>query len=314
MSAPNNNTTNPKQQFVGAPQYYVQSGPVYNQQPGGVPIYQPQQVPVFYPQQGQQAYAGSFQTPVYQQSQQPQQQPQVVFIQQRNEQNVPLISNAENPWKETCELPVKQRLLNRHYEMCLSKWWNEAWQLYTEHWIACVLFTILYLGVSFIPYVGGFITLGMAPGYFIAGVHAIRPNGPGWKWQALFHGFYYYFPMLFIGILYCLAVAVGMLLIIPGFYFMVVLSFSSYVFLEYRCEGLGIIDSMTVSRKLLTRNFCYTFWIFIVVLFLICFGAFLFLVGSLITLPFSSFILVFAFRDIFGLSEIKQLDHGCVCC
>jgi hypothetical protein len=113
MSAPNNNSTNPNQQFVGAPQYYVQSGPVYNQQPGGVPIYQPQQIPVFYPQvqqqQGQQAYAGSFQTPY--QPQQPQ-QPQVVFIQQGNEQTVPLISNVENPWRETCDLPVKQRLLN----------------------------------------------------------------------------------------------------------------------------------------------------------------------------------------------------------
>jgi hypothetical protein len=102
-------------------------------------------------------------------------------------------------------------------------------------------------GVSFIPYVGGFIAFGMAPGkryptfvslyisgFFIAGVHSIRPNGGGWKWQTLFHGFYYYFPMLFIGILYSLAVAVGFLLIVPGFYFMVVLSFSSYVFLEYR--------------------------------------------------------------------------------
>jgi len=308
MSNPNNipltnNASYPPQMFVQVPMY---------NQSNGTNTSQPQQIPVYYPQMpAYQSYA--MQTP-----QQP--QPQMVFVsqQQTQEQKIPLISNnVENPWRSNDEsnLPIKQRLLNRDFHMSIPKWWNEAWKLFSEHWLLCVVYTLLLLLVSCIPYIGGIISFGMAPGFFIAGAHAIRPNGSGWNWKSLFHGYLFYFPLLFISILYLLAVAVGFfLLIVPGFYFMVVLSFSTYIFVEYRCEGIGIIDSLTVSRKLLTRNFCHTLLLFWVVLVVNLIAALCFFVGLLVSIPFTSFIMLFAFRDIFGLSDKHLFDRGCVCC
>jgi len=286
------------------PPQYVPSLPVHNVQPASAPV--AYQVPVMYSQQ---------QTPMGSPQMFPQQYgQQMIFVpQQTTMEKAPLISN--NPNEQCLEMePIKQRLLRRNFQFEIAKWFDEAWHLFTHHWIACILFSILYLGTSFIPYVGPFIAIGFVPGLFIAGLHSIRPNGPGWHWSSLFNGFLFYFPTLLITILYTLAVSVGFLLfILPGFYFLIVLSFSNYVFFEYRCEGLGIIDSMTVSRKVLNKHFCSA-WLFLIAIFVVNLLGMICVIGIFVTIPVTNFAIVFAFRDIFGFSaKQSQFDRNCVC-
>lgn len=156
----------------------------------------------------------------------------------------------------------------------------------------------------------------LAPGYFIAGSHAIRGGTlGGWKWQSLAHGVLLFFPMLAIGILYGLLVAVGLVLfIIPGLYFLIAYSFSACIYIEYRQEGLGIVDAMSVSRKVLSKNFWAITGFIIFQFLLILAGALCLLIGVLVALPVASLMTVFAFRDIFGFSDKRILDQTCVCC
>jgi len=154
--------------------------------------------------------------------------------------------------------------------------------------------------------------MALTPGYFFAGAHTLRSGS--FRGIALWHGFFYFFPFLLIQILYSLAVAVGIfLLIIPGFYFLVSMSFSGYVYFEYHFSGLGIIDSMTVSRRVISKHFCSMFWFLIVTMLLNLLGALCLFVGILVSVPVTSLMSVVAFRDIFGLSS-KPMDTGCTCC
>jgi len=246
---------------------------------------------------------------------QPQPQPQVVYVQTTYDVKVPLIAPTPTGLVYSAGLNVKDRLLQRDYEVTIGRWFDESWTLFSQNWGICVAFTLVYLLVYCIPYVGPVVGLGLAPGFFIAGMHGIRPNGGGFRGSPLFHGYLWYFPVLWIGILYMLAVMFGfILLIIPGFYFMIALSFSSMVYIEFRSEGLGIIDSMTVSRKVVGKHFCSILLFLILTYLMNVLGCLVFFVGLLVSIPVSSFMFVFAFRDMFGFSTHRKLDNSCFCC
>jgi len=224
----------------------------------------------------------------------------------------PLLSHS--PETPNYSLPLKHRLIERHYHVDMTRWIGEGWNLYKENWVFYSLFTLLYILINAIPYVGSFIALGMIPGVFIAGMHQVRPNF-GFSAKTLFHGYYYYFPLLLIYLLYALAVAVGLLLlIIPGLYFAVVLSMAPLIYVEFRSEHIGIMESFYVSRKAITKQFC-TMLLFFIVLYITNIVGFLFLiVGLLVSIPVTQLSCVIAFRDMFGFSEVRGYDQNFVCC
>jgi len=221
----------------------------------------------------------------------------------------PLLTPSEN-----FAVPLKQRLIERHYSVDLTKWLGEGWNLYKQNWAAYSLFTLFYILISAIPYVGSFLALGLYPGVYIAGMHQLRPN-TGFNGRSLFHGYFFYVPLLLTYFVYALAIFVGFfLLIIPGFYFAVVLSFAPYIYLEYHHEHIGIMDAFTISRKALTKQFCTIFLFFIVIYLTNIVGFCFFIIGILVSLPVTQLSCAVAFRDMFGLCEAKGFDDHCVYC
>jgi hypothetical protein len=209
---------------------------------------------------------------------------------------------------------TEERLSARTYQVDISKWIGVGWSLYKQHWAIYSIFTFIYLAVSSVPYVGFVGAIGLAPGMFICGMHVLRPS-IGWKSGSLFHGFMLYFPILLIHIIYSLAVAVGLLLlIIPGLYFMIALSFAPLVYIEYYKENIGIMGSFHVSRRLMNKKFCQVLIFFMVLILMNILGGLCFLIGLFVSIPVGSLAVVAAFRDIFGTSEVRGLDTNCVCC
>jgi len=208
-----------------------------------------------------------------------------------------------------------QHLSARTYEVQIGKWFDEAWILYKEHWGALVLATILFIAIQFIPYVGGLLAFPIPFGMFIAGTHALRSSGTGWNSSMIFRGYLYFFPMLWIGFLSLLAVLVGLiLLIIPGLYLMIALHFAAFVYIEYRGAGLGVIQSMTVSRRVVHKHFCSILLFLIVCTGLILLGLLSFGIGLLVTIPLTMLMTSVAVRDMFGLQPAKPVESGCMCC
>jgi len=300
------------------PQSYVSPStqPTNFPQPGYQPNFQPQPTLQQFPQ---------YQQPQYPQPQYPQPQFQQPAYQpnQYHSGSYPVPNSNQPTYYPPSDIneklldPIKEKLLTRgfHYDIQISKWFDESWHFFVDHWIVFVIFTLVFLGIQFIPYVGPFIVLGMAPGYFIFTSHAFRPVYHGFQVLTMLHGYFLYFPILWIAFLYDLAVSIGIfLLIIPGLYLAIAFSFAIPLWIEYRQEGLGIIDSFSVSRQVVTRQFWGITLLLLAQCGLIIIGVAIFIIGGLVTIPLAMLMHSFAFRDIFTFSEKRHFDHGLVCC
>jgi len=211
-------------------------------------------------------------------------------------------------------LPVKERLYLREYEVKCGQWLEESWELFKQHWLILIFYSILYFGIQFLPYYIGYIlSFILAPGPFMAAAHYARTRT--WCNSHLFHGAYLFFPLFAIYFLYGLLVSIGMFLcILPGIYFAVAFSFSAYIYIEFRQEGLRLLDSMSVSHHVITKNF-WSVLVFMLWSILICLiGALFFGVGLLVAYPVSAMMSAFAFRDMFGFSEKRTPEKSIVCC
>jgi len=101
---------------------------------------------------------------------------------------------------------------------------------------------------------------------------------------------------LVIGII----VGIGLiLLVIPGVYFAICLMFAQLLFLEYEIHGLTWFQCMTISREVVSRNWCHWFGFAIVICLL-----------SIVPfcLPIAMIAVVLAFRDTFGLIEQHEIS------
>jgi len=312
-------SSNPSSQ-PNAPQQMPSYPAPYQQQMPGYPVLQ-QSPPVVYVQPQPMQYqnsGGQGQAVYYFPAQAPPPTPVVysttITVTDSGSPNQTLLSQG-GPSGHTHTVPLKERLIQRTYETNLSKWFDEAWHLFAEHWIVFVLFTVLFLGVNSITYVGFILALPLAPGYFLVGCLLLRQAGIGFKASTMFHGFFYIAPLFGLSILVTLIICLGLIcLIVPGLYFAVVLSYSIPVYLEYHHEGLGIVDSMQVSWKVLRKQFFNILALLFVQFLLVFVGLICFVIPALVTIPVASLMGVYAFRDIFGLSENRPIDRKCVCC
>jgi len=234
-------------------------------------------------------------------------QPQVVYF-----QPPPQFSEVSQPFLRE---DVKTRLTSLNYHVEIGHWLSEGWHLYKEHWMMYAIFTVFYVALAFIPYVGTIFSLCLFPGLLIAGLHQIRPSTQFNGFYFL-HGFYYFFPIFGISLLYALAVFFGLfLLIVPGIWLAVVLSFSTLVYVEHhdKHNGIGIWASLSISRKVASKQFCSLFLFFLVILFLNLVGAFTIL-GILISLPVTTLAMIVGFRHMFGLNQERRADTNCLFC
>jgi len=210
---------------------------------------------------------------------------------------------------------IKEYLLAREYSLDVGRYIKESWAKYKECWWGFTGIFVLFALVSQIPYVGGLLAWPLMYGFFLAGAHSVR-NGTPVQYPHLFNGYFFYGPLFVIQLLYGLAVAVGfVLLIIPGVWAFVALSFAAPLFLEYRGTGLKMMDCLKISYKVVNKNFCNVFgYMFIIAVFALS-GILLLGVGALVTFPIAYISLVYAFDDMFGLNRSSnQLATECVQC
>ncbi len=168
-------------------------------------------------------------------------------------------------------------------------------------------------------------------GYFIAGSHIVRHQSSSsedalkipLRSSNLFRGIYLIFPLLLLTILYSIAVGIGLFcFIIPGIYLAITLSFAPFLYIEYHHSrnnqfvshlSFGVIDALTVSRRVIHKYFCQVFLFFLLVFVLQILG-FITIVGLLVVIPWCELSYIYAFNDLFTLVPHKGVDNSIVCC
>lgn len=202
---------------------------------------------------------------------------------------------------------IKERLFEREYTVDTSAWISEAWGIYKQNYALFILWTLLNFAVSWIPYVG-LIAMTLMTYCFIAAINdTLRPSRTVLNFKNfghLFENMKYALHMLILVLLVNLIVAAGFIaLVVPGFYFLVVLAFTVPVYLEYRTLGLQLTEAIWVSGKVLHKRFCSILGYFIVCLLLMIAGCLALGVGVLITYPLVYISMSIAFREIFSFRE-----------
>lgn len=232
-------------------------------------------------------------------------------------------------------------------------WIRDGWHLYRRHWLTYSLFQVLPFVLLLTVYIVAnvthsafyealysFLHVAMFPliyGYFIAGssvqkqinrnVHTSSGEEPKLEATDLLRGYLLVVPLFAIFLLYLLAVSVGLiLLIVPGIYLAVTLSFTACIYIEYHVQthvdeenNLGpvkvynFLECFKVSRRIIHAHF-WRVLVFLVLLALIQMVGMITMVGILITTPIVSLSLVPAFHDLFGLQQNRNVVTRFVVC
>jgi hypothetical protein len=236
-----------------------------------------------------------------------------------------------------------------HKHLDFGGWFKQGWDLYKEHWayysVFELAFWIIYLLTStdeieeadkfpIFALLGGLLGWVAWPlrfGYFVAGANIVRHRTETNQTEPvpfvvshLFRPFYVYFPLLWLLILYGLAVTFGLIcFIIPGLYFGISFAFAPLLYLENHhlpnyfdpqaASRFGILDAFSVSRRVVTKYFFQVLLFFLVALGINLIASFL-IILPLVTLPVTCLASVFAYRDLFGLQPHRGVDTHCFCC
>jgi len=219
-------------------------------------------------------------------------------------------------------------------------WLEEGWQLYKENWLRYSLFQLLIVLLLLVGYLGPitfhspvvstmlfgliYFVWPLHFGFFIAGSHIVRQREVGGdaslRASNLSRGFYLYFPLLLLILFVELLVVLGFILfVLPGLYLIVTLSFAPLVYIEYHHltnpgHSVSICEAISLSRRVLHKNFCKILTFFLYCWFANFLGMCCFGVGFFVSMPVTLLASVFAFRDLFDLHPSKLADNKCYCC
>jgi len=252
--------------------------------------------------------------------------------------------------------PIKNQI--HHHSLCDEKsvvqaqpldWLQEGWHMYLNNWATYSLFVLCWL---LIPWVLAIVSwtahsvvarmlclVGIAVvwpcgyGLFIAGSHLYKKTemqmrgesgNPQLRHSDLLRAYLLYLPLLVLGFVYGLLVELGLLLlIVPGIYLAITLSFAPYIFIEYHrqadytgtgiTETYGVCQSLWISRRTVHRQFwrVLLYWILYAVLNII---GFITIVGWIVTIPVTHLSVVPAFRDLFEFQIYRKPDDRPYCC
>lgn len=202
-------------------------------------------------------------------------------------------------------LSRSQNLQNENYEFKFGEYINNGFRLFfkrpADFVIYFIVYTFLSILVSFTG-IGSLILTGpLTVGWFII-AHKVDKDEP-FEFADFFKGFRITLPLFLVTLLTFLSVLAGtILLILPGIFLAVALSFSYYPVYFNKMEP---VDAMKVSLRFVKKKW-FSFFFFFIVLGLINFLGLLALgIGIFVTAPASALALYCAYKDIFGIGDAR---------
>jgi len=206
---------------------------------------------------------------------------------------------------------LKERFLERQWDIYMKDWIKESWLLFKAHWNIYLIWSLGYLAIAVLGAFIPFASLAVIPhmgGLYYATFNLLRATSLGHLENKDFlQGYLWILPLVVVACGVSLATCAGMvLLIIPGIYIGVTLSFSFHLYMEYSMCGIGIMECMTTSYYVCSRRFWAIFKFFFLNAMLAISGALALGVGFLVSLPVACICSCIAFREIIGLRDVHE--------
>ncbi|WP_143961867.1 hypothetical protein [Litoribacter populi] len=194
-----------------------------------------------------------------------------------------------------------EKLLEKGYDFDIEIAFRKAWEMFSQNAINSVAYSLLILSVqllvaTYVPELTLVYSIFLFPalvgGFFL--VANKISQGEGVVYPDFFQGFQYYITLVLINLVGQVLVALGiMVLIIPGMYLLVGYMFS---FLIAIFAGTDFWQSLELSRKLIHKRWWKFFILFLVLLVLNVVAALPALLGLLVSLPLSMYVIYNVFE------------------
>lgn len=204
-----------------------------------------------------------------------------------------------------------ERLINEGYEVDLSRYLKEGWEIFKSRAGEFIVFTLVAAAAMTVfsglhlpgSLVGSVVMAPLYAGFIIVVFMLFKSQQV--QFGDFFKGFNYFLPLVLANIVMSILVTIGMfLLILPGVYLAVSYMFVSMLIVDYRME---FWQAMETSRQIVTKNWFSLFVFFLVLAVINLLGALALGIGLLVTIPLSICSVCVAYRDIVGLSEKGEM-------
>ena len=215
-----------------------------------------------------------------------------------------------------------ERAINEGYELQILQYFKQGWKIYTKYLRGFTAFTLINLlmlfVVGFIPVVGvlarAVISLPLLAGYLIVSFKII--NTQSVHFGDFFRGFQFFLPLLFFLLVLAVGTAIIRAILTPASPTAAAISSLIILACLYVTYGLAIpliVDkrmrlwrAMTTSSKIISKHW-FSFFGFWFLLFMInAIGGLFFLIGLLVTAPFSHCTFAAAYENIAGIGSLKD--------
>lgn len=209
-----------------------------------------------------------------------------------------------------------QEVQQRGFQVDIGGWIRKAWEVFQKepgYFIGLVILTqglsmlVQLIGNTMGDFIGILVSVGVAfallpmnMGYAILARKIL--NNESYSFSDMFGGYKMTGELIVVYLLYAVMVAIGLvLLVLPGFYLAIAMSWGPYILLFY---GKGAYESLDISRKMIHKSWWGMFGFMIVAgLLLNIAGLLVCLVGVLVSLPVSYIAFYVALHETLGLNE-----------
>lgn len=231
-------------------------------------------------------------------------------------------SNVEGEYRAGQYTYKLERAINEGYELQILQYFKQGWEIYTKYLGGFTAFTVINLlilfVVGFIPVAGtparAVISLPLLAGYFIVSFKII--NTQSVHFGDFFKGFQFFLPILFFQLVLAVGAAIIGAILTPAS--PTAGAIGTLIILAWLCVTYAltiplIVDkrmrlwhAMKTSSKIISKHW-FSFLGFLFLLFMInVIGGLFFLIGLLLTAPFSNCTFAAAYDNIVGIGSLKD--------
>ena len=198
-----------------------------------------------------------------------------------------------------------EKIIQDGYSFDIGKYTSEAWDLFGRSAGQFILYALLVILINtMVPFAGIILGAVLTAGYFL-GARKLEQKGKI-SLEDLFKSFDFFLPLFLAGLIGGILVTLGFfLLIIPGIWFAVAISFS-YQLIVF--EKLDFWESIETSVKIVNKKWFSFLLLWIVVIAINIVGLLFLGIGLLVTIPFTTLIFYSCYKDIVGLETSRTFD------